>query len=152
MDHSNARKSPTVPQTQMIISHSPNTTLTRKRSFEFTDPDDHFDFPRTQARRASKGHSNACKSPTVPQTQMIISYSPNTSLTRQRSFELTDPDDHQPTQMIISNSPNTRPPRQRGSFKRPQESHSPTVPQTQMIIRNGLGDPDDHQKRPREPR
>ena len=49
--HSNARKSPTVPQTQMIIS-----------------------FSRTRARRASEGHSNARKSPTVPQTQMIISF------------------------------------------------------------------------------
>ena len=66
--------SPTVPQTQVIISFSPNTSLTRQRRFDFTDPDDHqptqviISFSRTGARRASEGHSNARKSPTNPQS------------------------------------------------------------------------------------
>ena len=60
--------------TQMIISYPPDTSLTRQRSFDFTDPDDHLNFHKTIARRASQGHSNARKSPTVPQTQVIISF------------------------------------------------------------------------------
>ena len=91
-----------------------------------TNPDDHLDFVPihpvhpvnlvqnflSHLNYLSALHLSAnSQSPTVPQTQVIITYSPNTSLTRQRRFEFTDPDDHQPTQMIISDFQNFRVPR-----------------------------------------
>ena len=53
-------------------------------------------FSRTRARRASEGHSNARKSPTVPQTQVIISFSK--PIARRASKGLK----RSPTQMIIN--------------------------------------------------
>ena len=65
---------------------------------------------------------------------MIISFSPNTSLTRQRSIELTDPDDHQPTQVIISLFGTQARRACEGSFKRPQETQSPNTFLSHFIL------------------
>ena len=52
-------------------------------------------FSKTRARRASEGHSNARKSPTVPQTQVIISFFGTRARRASKGLNLS------PTQMII---------------------------------------------------
>ena len=75
-------------------------------------------FSLTIARRASKGLSFVADPDDHQPTQMIISHSPNTSLTRQRRFFL-------PGLKILGSASQeiTFPP-----------SQSPTVPQTHIIM------------------